>query len=317
MLYAYIPREGGLTALSPDRPLEEAVWIDLYRPMPRQIELVEQLGVHVPSLEEMEEIEISNRLYREGDTAYMTAVLPGQMPDGHHAAMPVTFVLTPRQLVTVRHHAPRPFETLPERADRATVCPDSPHAVFVALIEETVARLADISEAAGRTLEATASHVFGAAVRPGELEGALRVTGRQAELMARVRLGLLTLDRIMSYYLLLLDGNPHHAALRQPVKAIQRDIHSLEVNADFLSGRVGLTLDATLGMINLQQNNTVRVLSVISALFLPPTLIASIYGMNFDNMPELHSPYGYYISLGLMLLTAIGTWLLLRMKRWL
>ena len=169
MLYAYLPAGGGITAMSPEGDLRDALWIDLYRPLPRQVEQVEALGVRIPRLEEMEEIEISNRLFREGDTVYMTAVLPGQLPDGHNKSMPVTFILAPGRLVTVRHHAPRPFETLPERAERASVCPDTPDSVFLALIEETVARLADLSEGAGRTLESTASQVFaGSTGRPAQ-----------------------------------------------------------------------------------------------------------------------------------------------------
>ena len=100
-------------------------------------------------------------------------------------------------------------------------------------------------------------------------------------------------------------------------KAIQRDIQALEVHADFLGSRIGMTVDATMGMIGLQQNDRVRILSVVAALFLPPTLIASIYGMNFAHMPELDTPWGYPATLGFMLATSVAIWLFLRWKNWL
>ena len=96
-----------------------------------------------------------------------------------------------------------------------------------------------------------------------------------------------------------------------------RDLQALEVHADFLGQRVALATDATLGMINLAQNVTVRIVSVVAALFLPPTLIASVYGMNFAYMPELAQPWGYPAALALMLASAVGTWAFFKWKRWL
>ena len=139
MLYAYQTRGPGLGPLAPDQPLTDAVWIDLYRPLDRQVAPVEALGVEVPTLEDMEEIEISNRLYRDGDSAYMTAVLPGHLPDGRATAMPVTFILSPDRLVTVRHHAPSPFNTFPGRAERSSSGVGSADRIFLGLIEEIIA----------------------------------------------------------------------------------------------------------------------------------------------------------------------------------
>lgn len=319
MLYAYEIKGSCLAPLGPDRPLTDAVWVDLYRPLDRQVQQATMLGVEIPTLADMEEIEISNRLYREGPVSYMTAVLPGQLPDGRTAGMPVTFILTPERLITVRHHAPRPFETFPTRADRATLPLSSPDTVMLGLMEEIIARLADIAESAGRVLDEVGSRVFGGTApdKANMLQATVEHIGREAELMARVRLGLLTMERILAFYTMGLESRGEGQRLRTVAKALNRDIQALEVHADFLASRVGLTLDATMGMINLRQNETVRVLSVVAALFLPPTLIASIYGMNFDKMPELHWDFGYPYSLGLMLASAVGTWLFLRYKNWL
>ena len=326
MIYAYEIRNGRLSRLADLADLRRAVWIDAVVPTEDEVTQIRQLGLEVPSLAEMEEIEISNRLYREDGFDYMTAVLPGERADGQRAAMPVSFILSSERLVTVRHHAPRPFLTFPARAERSTLGCGTVDRLFSGLVEEIIARLADILENSGRLLDETTAGVFES--RPGatgrrargtadRLQTALREVGREADLMARVRLGLLTVERILAFYTATIDERPEPERLRPVIRGHMRDIQALEVHADFLGSRVSLAVDTTLGMINLEQNNTVRILSVIAALFLPPTLIASIYGMNFTSMPELDTAWGYPAALLLMAATAGGTWLGLRWKNWL
>ena len=321
MLHAYLPHLGGLAPLPAGEKLQRALWIDLFDPQDAQVRLLRNLGFDVPTLTDMEEIEISNRLYREDETDYMTAVLPGQSADGKAVAMPVTFILSPDRLVTVRHHASRPFETFPTRAASSSSGVGSADRIFLGLIEEIIARFADLLEGAGRIVEATAGEVFngaGASV-DAVLRSALTGMGQQSELIARVRLGLLSVERVLSFYSATVDDRHKDEAtrLRAFAKSLNRDIQALEVHADFLGTRIGMTVDATLGMINLQQNNTVRVLSAIAALFLPPTLIASVYGMNFRLMPELQWAWGYPMALGLMAASVLAVFGLARWKRWL
>ena len=318
MLYAVRPGPAGLIPVDPDA-LSSAMWIDLYQPRDTQIAAVEALGVQVPTLADMEEIEISNRLYHEGDADYMTAVLPGELPDGTRASMPVTFILTKSRLVTVRHHAPRPFVTYPERAEKSVTGCQSADRVLIGLIEEIIARQADLLESVGRALDEITKSVFGGEGRgqPERLQRVLERIGAESEVMAMVRLGLLSIERLLAFLTASGDRRAEPGRIKSIAKAQLRDIQALEVHADFLGSRVSMAVDATMGMINLQQNNTVRILSVIAALFLPPTLIASIYGMNFTNMPELDKPWGYPMALGLMLGSGVATWVLLRWKKWL
>jgi magnesium transporter len=319
MLYAYRVIGQHLEAVPPGAPLSQAGWIDLLRPDPAEEAAVRALGVDVPTLADMEEIEISNRLYREDRTDYMTVVIPGHSPAGEQITAPVTFVLTPTQLVTVRHHAPRPFETYPARADKVGPGCVDPDRLFLSLVEEIVGRLADHLEGCGRMLDGVAHEVYAetAAMNPDELRSSLKKVGREGEQISRVRLGLLTLERALSYFNQTLNEAHRGAGLAPLVKGLTRDIQALEVHADFLSNRVALATDATLGMINLSQNQTIRIVSVVAALFLPPTLIASIYGMNFETMPELQWLWGYPASLGLMLAAAAGTYIFFRWKKWL
>jgi magnesium transporter len=318
MLYAYVSTGAGLSPIPSDAELTSAIWIDLYRPLDSQVASVTAMGYEIPTLADMEEIEISNRLYTDNGTLYMTAVLPGQLPDGEHAAMPVTFILNQQRLVTVRHHAPRPFETFSVRADRSSAGCSSPERVFLGLVEEIVGRLADISEAVGKVLDATAGRVLGVqAPDDDDLKTALVTIGHQAELMGRVRMGLLSMDRILVYQAAGSAQRAESGSTRSLRAATQRDIQALEVHADFLTSRIGMTIDATMGMIGLQQNERVRILSVITALFLPPTLITSFYGMNFDVFPTTHWHMGLGLAAGLMVSSVIGVLILLKIKNWL
>jgi magnesium transporter len=263
----------------------------------------------------MEEIELSARLYREGELTYLTAVLPGRTEADVPMAGPVTFILGPARLVTVRHHRPRPFQTYPERAARVGFGCADPDRLFLSLTDEVIGRLADLLEGAGKVLDGIAARVYrdGEATDAHALRAALQSIGRETETIGRVRLSLLTLDRALSFYSL---GHARKGAesLRGAVKTLARDIGALEVHADFLSSRVSMATEATLGMINLNQN---QIVSVVAVVFLPPTVIASAYGMNFERMPELSWAFGYPMALGLMLASAVGTYLFFKWRRWL
>ncbi|WP_126975974.1 magnesium transporter CorA family protein [Frigidibacter oleivorans] len=318
MLFAYQPGPRGLMRLGQGASLTEALWIDIYRPLDNQVQALAALGIEVPTLADMEEIEISNRLYREDAVDYITVVLPGLTPARVQVSGPVTFILSPGRLVTVRHHAPRPFETFPDRADKAVAGCSDPDRIFLGLIEEIVSRQADLLEQVGRVLDGISTDIFspGEARPPEALQKMLELVGQQGEMIGRVRLALLTLERALTFYGTGAAGRVGDA-LKGFVKNELRDIQALAVHADFLSARVALAVDAVLGMINLAQNTTVRIVSVVAALFLPPTLIASLYGMNFAVMPELQWRFGYPMALGMMLGSAVATYLFFKWKKWL
>jgi magnesium transporter len=319
MISAYRRDNMRLARMAPEEDLIGAIWIDLWRPQPEQIGRVSALGIDVPSFEDMEEIEISNRIYREDGRDFMTVVLPGQLPEGERVGWPVTFILDSQRLVTVRHHSPRPFETFGARADRTTSGCATPVRLFLGLVEEIISRLADLLEMAGKALDVSAARTFAGHLSASgeELQETLKSIGREGEAIAQIRLALLTVERMLAVFGVWLEQKGDEKALRVTVKALLRDIQALEVHADFLSGRLGLVGDTTLGLINLEQNKTVRIVSVVAALFLPPTLIASAYGMNFAHMPELAWSWGYPAALGLMVLSAAATWAYFKWRGWL
>ncbi|MEY4983419.1 MAG: hypothetical protein RIR62_1685 [Pseudomonadota bacterium] len=319
-LRAYREEQGRLVALPEGADLAQALWIDLFRPSDADSAALAALGIEVPTLEDMEEIEVSNRLYREGGTDYMTVVLTGHSDSNTPVSGPVTFILTHGRIVTVRHHASRPFDTYPTRADKVGPGCTSANRIFLSLVDEIVGRLADLLESAGRNLDQLSRTVYDPARRGGNqlrLEVALRQVGREGELLGHVRLALLTLGRALGFYSQTARERTGDEGLSATVENLTRDINALEVHTDFLSARVGLASDATLGMINLAQNSTVRIVSVVAVLFSPPTLIASVYGMNFDVMPELSQPWGYPVAIGAMVLASAGTWAYFRWRNWL
>ena len=320
MIQLFAASGHGLTPMPEGTPPGQALWIDLLRPTGEEVAEVERLGISVPSLQDMEEIEISNRLYRDQGHEFMTALLPGQTEAMGQASMPVTFISGHGRLVTVRHHSPRPFETFPLRAGRSSAgCASGEH-LFLGLIEEILGRQADHLEGVSRTLDETSRAVFSgdATQKPAVLQSALLTIAAQGEILSRVTLGLMTLERAVAYFGQALEERPEAKALRAHAKARLRDLQALQVHADFLSGRLSQAMDATLGMVNLAQNMTVRILSVVAALFLPPTLIASAYGMNFSSLPAIAAaPWSFALSLVLMALSALATYLFFRWKNWL
>ena len=320
MLYAYRLETGKLARLPAGSALDDAIWVDLYKPQPEQVDLARALGVDVPSLADMEEIEISNRLYSEAGVDYLTVVLPGLSETKLPISGPVCFILTPTRLLTVRHHVPRSFETFPERAEKVGPGCDTPEKLFLGLTEEIIGRLADLLEGAGRALDEVSRSVYAAdaqARTAALLQATLEKVGRESDLVSRIRLSLLTLERAVGFFGHLIASRKGAEGLRPVVKGALRDIAALEVHGDYLATRVAQATDATLGMINLMQNVTVRIVSVVAVLFLPPTLIASVYGMNFRVMPELDETWGYPMAVGLMIASAALSYLYFKWKKWL
>lgn len=320
MISSFRAKGLGLTAThNPDHDsVASAVWVDLLEPDSAEAITLAALGLILPSLEEMEEIELSNRLYQENGVDYLTIVIPGQNAANEQIAAPVTFILSAKRLVTLRHHTPRPFQTFPERAEKNGLGVSSPDHVFIGLVGEIIGRLADHLEAVGRALDQIARLIYQPTTQSQEdLRNALANIGNEGERLGRVRLALLTLGRALNHIEPVIAQRGSSKDLLKAIKTELRDIDSLDQHANFLDSRLSLASDATLGTIDLLQNSTVKIVSLVSVLFLPPTLIASVYGMNFANMPELNHPMGYVAALVLMVASAALTWAVFRWKRWL
>lgn len=304
------------------KDLGDAIWIDMISPTDAEESEIEQLiGVGVPTKDEMEEIEISSRLYNENGAAFMTALLPAHA-DGDDAQMhPVTFVLTKKQLITIRYHEPRAFQTFPQRAEKVAMIGDTSEDVLVALLEAVVDRLADILERTGRDIDSISRDIFRRKgekpTRSQDFQKTLESIGRKGDLTSNIRDSLVTLERLVGF---LGQGTLERKSvkeIRERIKTLSRDVRSLADHASFFSQKITFLLDATLGMINIEQNAIIKIFSVAAVVFLPPTLVASIYGMNFDYMPELKWLLGYPFAIGAMVLSAILPFLYFKHRRWL
>jgi magnesium transporter len=299
---------------------EAVIWFDLLSPTPEEEATVEALvGVDVPTLAEMAEIEDSSRLYTDGGAVFLTATLPARADTGHPTAAPVTFILVGRRLVTVRYDTPRAFETFPQRAERLDLKCSDGETVLLALLDAIVERLADILEATGSRIEAVSHDIFnrGTGKQAQDFGGVLKNIGSQADVISHVLSSLVTLERLVAF-LSATRGTPtSEREARTRLKSLSRDTRFLAEHANFLSQKITFLLDATLGMISIQQNAIIKIFSVAAVIFLPPTLVASIYGMNFSVMPELHWGFGYPFAILLMIASAVGSYWVFKSRGWL
>jgi magnesium transporter len=316
------------------KPPALPVWFDLVSPEPHETKLVEtSLSIAVPTRDEMEEIELSARLYQEDGAEFMTMTALAGLDGDDPVKTPVTFILKGATLVTVRYADPKPFAAFLARAKRGNglVC-STGETVMLGLLEAIIDRLADVLERCGNEIDAVSREIFRTRKANGktvgkagdkekssrDLEGLIEQIGRKGDLLTATRESLVSISRLVAYHAAL-EGSGRKTAkdARQRIKLLQRDATSLGDHAQFLQGKINFLLDATLGLINLEQNQIIKIFTVASVAFLPPTLVASIYGMNFQSMPELNWEIGYPMALGFMVLSALLPFLYFRRRGWL
>jgi magnesium transporter len=301
---------------------EEAVWIDILNPTPEEEVRVEKaLKIDVPTREEQQEIEVSSRLYQEDGAHFMTATLMYQPEQGEPRTTPVTFILAGQRLITVRYAEPRAFSIYVARCNRSESGLKSASAILIGLIETIVDRLADFIERIQAEVEGLSHSIFeikgGVASRQRRFDVLLRAIGREGEIASKARESAHSLGRLLTFLVHAATERKEDKLLQARVRTAARDVNSLTDHATFLSGKIIFLLDATLGMINIQQNDIIKIFSVAAVVFLPPTLLASIYGMNFHNMPELDWMFGYPLALILMVLAAVLPYIYFKRKGWL
>ena len=315
MITHYKLKDHGLTREA--RP-EEAVWTDLLDPSEAErAEVSALLGFPAPTRAEQAEIEMSSRLYMEGPAAVMTAIIPAHTKTDQAEIEPVTFILTEDRLVTLRQHEPRPFETFPAQAGQHAYPCDSALAVLLGILEDTISRLADLIEYVGRKIEALTTSVFRppSGQRP-DLEQRLQKIGWRDAIVTHVRDSLVTIERMLGFLQPVLEARGAPKAALAMVATQMRDVRTISEQAAFLMTKTSFLLDATLGLISIEQNAITKMFSIVAVVFLPPTLVASVYGMNFEFMPELKFSVGYPLALSLMLVSAILPLAYFRKKGW-
>lgn len=279
-----------LAKIADARLSEDVVWIDLDNPTVQEKRELEQiLGVELPTRDEMKDIEPSSRLYRKAGATYMTAVLVWKADTEAPELSDVSFVLARNRLVTIRYSEPMAFRAFQMHTEgERTVLPGGA-ATLVTLLDAIVDRNAEILEQTALQVDSISRDVFAEdegsrAGRAGKnLARALRQIAKRQNLMAKTRESLVSLGRLSS----------------------------------FLMANISFLLDASLGLVNIEQNKIIKIFSVVAVVFLPPTLVASSYGMNFNHMPELRWLFGYPMAVGLMVVSAVVPLLWFKRKGWL
>jgi magnesium transporter len=321
MLNLYTPQAQGLTlvALRGDASLPEtAVWIDLLEPTIGEEKAVEvHFGIDVPTREEMKEIEASNRLYEENGSLYMTATVAAKLDTDHPVSTAVTFILTGGRLVTNRYLDTKPFKQFATYAQTHPAACQTGVAILAGIVEAIVERIADILERVGGDLDGISGNIFARNGSSRNLRSMIERIGFSGDLNSKARESLLSLGRLLMFVQQANVADMTNEQ-RQRFRSISRDVVSLSDHASFLGTKISFLLEATLGLISVEQNNIIKIFSVAAVLFLPPTLIASIYGMNFALLPQLPGEYSnFFFSIGLMIASMGVTYALFKRKGWL
>ncbi len=299
----------------------EATWIDLSSPTRAEEAAVEAVaGVDIPTREEMQEIETSSRLRQEEGTLFMTVQLVANMTSPQPLTTAVTFILAGHRLITLRYADPLPFKVFGTYAETHHGSCASGETALSGLLEAIIDRLADVLEMAGQDVEAISHEIF---VRTHNRRGSknfqalLERIGRAGDIASKARESVMSLNRAVTFLGLVAPEVGGKREKRNRLKTMSRDLQSLADYANFIAGKVTFLLDATLGMLSIEQNNIIKIFSVGAMIFLPPTMVATIYGMNFRFMPELEWPLGYPLAILLMIVSAVLPWLYFKRKGWL
>ncbi len=327
MLRVFAPHSGRPVVLDANAATAslppDAVWIDLDHPTEAEEALVENaLGIDIPTREEMQEIEDTSRLYHEGEALFMTISLIVRFDSDKPEISPVTFILAGNRLVTLRYVEPRSFITFLAHAERHPSVCDTGTAALAGLLEAIVDRIADVLEHVGRDIDNVSTAIFDRDPKSGgrlsgiDFRELLRLVGQNQGRTAKLRDSLVSLSRLLSF-LALPREEQHHKLLHGHVESLTRDVSSLTQHGASVASIINFQLDALLGMINVEQNGIIKIFSVASVALMPPTLIASIYGMNFKSMPELDWSFGYPIALTLMIVSAVLPYLYFKRRGWL
>jgi magnesium transporter len=305
-----------------DEALRGAAWIDLLNPDADEARRVEQAtGLRVPSEADLSEIETSSRLAMEEGALYLSMPLVSRLDEAPRA-VPAGFVLSRERLLTIRFAESRLFDAFAERQLRAETAERGGAHILVGLLEAIVDRQADALEQARIDLDVISQRIFREGQRlsrRGEdslLRETLTAIGRTGELVSYIRDSQLGADRIVPYML----GNTSDwlpKDLEPRINTLRQDIVSLKDYDVHLDDKVHFLLDATLGFINIAQNNVVKVLTVASVVGIPPVLVAGIYGMNFKVMPELQWQWGYAYGLILIAVSGMVPLVWFKLRGWL
>lgn len=292
--------------------LNRAIWVDAHEPTEEEREALNTfLRAELPESDDVEEIEFSARYFVDGAGLHVHSLFlsPG---DGRHSTVSVAFILQDKRLITLRDGDLADFRLLRMRARRGQIHAASPQDLLITMFEQKVENLADVLEDIHRKLEDVSHLVL--EDNDAELEDAIDKLAKLEDSNGKIRLCLMDTQRSISF---LQRHLREHFELQETAREIKRDVDTLMSHTAFLFDKINFLMDSTQGFISIEQSQIIKTFSIAAVVFLPPTVVASVYGMNFDFMPELHWKYGYVWALFIMVMAGIAPYWYFKSKDWL
>ena len=318
MLSAFVATEGRLELRPEGRAAlrdENLVWLDICEATDEETEALRAaLGLEFERLEAAESMEVSSRFYiDESEAIHLRADFLTDAADGPENAA-VKFVIRGDTLFSFHHTDLPTFKSLRERSSTNLTPCSGPKDVLLEIYATDIEYCADLLEGVHRQLKGASKTVLMRTMNDKLAGAVLGRLARQEDLNGNVRHNISDNRRAISFLLRerLLDERQAEAA-----KEIRRDLDSLDAYTAFLFDKINFLMDASVGFLSVTQNNVIKIFSVAAVAMLPPTLIASIYGMNFRHMPELEWMWGYPFALTLMALSVVVPFWMFRRKGWL
>lgn len=294
--------------------LDTAIWIDLINPSNKEREVLQQgLGQSLASYLELEDLEASARFFEDEDGLHLHSFFYCEDEDDYADISTVAFTLRDGRLFTLRDRELPAFRLyrMRSRSQKLEAC--NAYELLLDLFETKIEQLADVIETIYAELEQLSRVILEG--KQGEaFDEALSTLTEQEDASSKVRLCLMDTQRALSF---LVRKTRLPASQLEQAREVLRDIESLQPHNESLFQKVNFLMQAAMGFINIEQNRIIKIFSVVSVIFLPPTLVASNYGMNFKEMPELGFTFGYPMALGLMLLAALAPYIYFKRKGWL
>ena len=249
----------------------------------------------------------------------MTATLMCNSDTVQPRTTPVTFILSGHKLVTVRYDDPRPFVIVEHRLGRNCPATTTGETVLMDLLDAVIDREADLLERVGLEVDQVSRDIFNPVGEGLERshQTMLKTIGSKGDLTSKIRESLVSIGRLLLFLANEAEGMRWLKDVRLQLVSMQRDVQSLSDHATYLSNKTTFLLDALLGVVTLEQNNVIKIFSIAAVVLLPPTLVATVYGMNFKNMPELDWKLGYPMALLMMLIAAVVPYYFFKWKKWL
>ena len=294
--------------------LTTSVWVDLIEPEEGERDRVQsELGQSLATRPELEDIEASARFFEDEDGLHIHSFFFYEDAEDHAGNSTVAFTIREGRLYTLRERELPAFRLYRMRARNQTLIDGNAFELLLDLFETKIEQLADEIENIYSALEKL-SRVIMEGQQGEEYDLALSRLAELEDIGWKVRLCLMDTQRALNFLVrkARLPGNQLEQA-----REILRDIESLLPHNESLFQKVNFLMQAAMGFINIEQNRIIKIFSVVSVVLLPPTLVASSYGMNFEFMPELKWSFGYPAAIGLMILAGLAPYLYFKRKNWL